>query len=86
MLRHLASLPKMRFIVSLEGDEKPGKVIFPCIMNGLTINILKGVPVTLPDQVVTHLEECFRLTTKAERENPSLLSQTKGEGMFLGKV
>lgn len=86
MLKHLASLPTMRFIVPLEGDEKPGKTIYHCIMNGLTINILKGVPVTLPDQVVKHLESSFQLTMKADKENDSLLSNTGGVGKFLGKV
>lgn len=86
MLQHLAVQSKVRFIVPLEGDEKPGKVLFPCIMNDLTINILKGVPVSLPEQVVKHLERCFQLTTKAERENESLLPKDGGPGKFLGTV
>lgn len=69
MLKTLAVQPKTRFIVPLEGNEKRGTAIANVIMNGLRINIKKGVFVDIPRQVAEHLEECYYQTNKAVNES-----------------
>lgn len=91
MLRALAAQPKTRFIIPLDKGEKKGSAFAPVVMNGLRINILKGVFVELPVQVAEHLQESYYATEDAvnnaktvnpltgKTENANLASKTDDE-------
>ena len=64
MLRSLAKQPRVR--TRIPKDKSEGANAFASvILNGLRINILKGVSVELPQQVVDVIEESYYKTQKA---------------------
>lgn len=65
MLRKLAAQPKTTFMVPLDQNETLGSVADPVIMNGLRLNIMKGLFIEVPRQVAEHLQESFYQTQKA---------------------
>lgn len=64
MRKKLASQPVVRMYLPLEGQEKVGTT-HPVIINGLRINVPKGVYVDLPQQVADILRESFQQTEDA---------------------
>lgn len=67
MKAFLESQPKVAFMVPLGIGEKPG-AIETVQMNGYRLNILKNTMVMLPEPVVKHLSESYRLTALAGQE------------------
>lgn len=67
MLRALAAQPKVRTRIPREAKEPVDAVASP-VMNGLRINIRKGVSVELPEQVAALLEDSYYQTEKAYTE------------------
>lgn len=64
MLIHLAAQPKVRTRLPREPKEPDG-AFATVILNGLRINILKGVNVEFPQQVSDIIDQSFYATEKA---------------------
>lgn len=64
MLQALASQPKVRTRIPREAKEPIDAVASP-IMNGLRINIRKGISVDLPEQVAKLIEDSYFQTEQA---------------------
>lgn len=64
MMEHLASQEKIRTRVPREPKEAVDAVASP-VMNGVRINILKGVSVNLPEDVANLIEKSYYDTDKA---------------------
>ena len=62
--KKLAAQPVVRMYLPLEGQEKVGTT-HPVIINGLRINVPKGVYVDVPQQVADILRESFQQTEDA---------------------
>lgn len=67
MKEHLDAQPKVGFVIPLGIGEKPG-AIETWQANGYRLNILKGVMVMLPKQVVESLAESYQMTSVAGQE------------------
>lgn len=67
MKEHLEAQEKVAFVVPLGIGEKPG-AIETWEANGYRLNILKGVMVRLPKQVVESLAESYQMTQIAGQE------------------
>ena len=60
----LAAQPTVRMYLPLEGTEKAGQT-HPVTINGLRLNVPKGVRVDVPQQVADILDESFNMTQAA---------------------
>lgn len=72
MMANLASQPKIRTRIPREPKEPIDAVASP-ILNGVRINILKGIAVELPQQVADLIEDSYYATEKAmspQQRNP----------------
>lgn len=75
-LVHYASRPKVSTRLMRGAGEKPGS-FETVIVNDLRINILKGMPVKLPDEVAAIIDDAFYRTDQA-------INQTKIKNPFTG--
>jgi hypothetical protein len=64
MMWNLAPQPKVRTRIPREGKE-PADAYATVVLNGLRINILKGVMVELPEQVAEIIEDSYYRTERA---------------------
>lgn len=85
MLRHLAKQRKIRIVIPLEGKEKPGLTV-PVTINGLRLNIVKGVYVEVPEQIADAIMKSQKQTMEALNPslnlgNPNHPKKKSGEGL-----
>lgn len=64
-LLYLAAQPQVPVFVPTEGGEKAGMTSISVIGNGLRINILKGIPATVPLDISKDLMDALYQTQKA---------------------
>lgn len=77
MYQHLSSQPKVSFFIPLNQGETKGAVASPQV-NGLRVNIRKGVMVELPKQLAEHMAESLNLTIEAQ-ESPTVTNVLTGQ-------
>jgi len=64
MFDNLVAQPLVPFFSPFQGGEKPGAIVSP-VLNGLRVNILKGVMVKVPRQIAEILAESMNATSAA---------------------
>jgi len=85
MLEHLSKQPMIRILIPIEGKERPGTTV-PFTLNGLRLNVAKGVYVDVPEQIAEMVMKKQKQTVEAlnnplNLDNPNHPKKQSGEGL-----